>query len=506
MKKIFIYIATVSVLIFSSCKDFLDVEPIDKLTGNNFFKSASDVEANINNLSLMLFNKVDETHFLGSVGEYRSGQVKSEPFAAVNAPAKVFIDLLAQNKLLDALQTGTAWDSYNLARITNWKNYYQVVQGAGILIARLNEGVPGVSETQKKQFLGEAAFARCYAYFVMVRLFGDVPYYNDPFHIEPLARENMVSVLNKCIADMSMYKDGLPWTYDDPTKIGVRAGRGSAVALLMHMNMWNAGFDTDNGKYYQAVAKLGDELVKSNAFTLLPINQWETVIKGRSRESLFEFYRSINYSEASNPQASVADMFLHYPFKKPYYQWVLSSAYYRAPYMRKIFPETVSDDRKTEWFQNIYANEGNFMLIKYAQNVYSQVGSDATTPDNAVLIFRYADAILLRAEALAELGENAEALKMLAMVRGRANAEPYNGVGQDLKEFIFAERARELFGEGQLYFDLVRTKRILSPDWTAYPLNLDQFNRGGWTWPIASSALNNNPYMVLNSYWLNGGV
>lgn len=506
MKKFFIYMMAIFALTNTGCKDFLDIQPIDKLTGNNFYKSREDVEANINNLSLLLFNKVDETHLIGSVGEYRSGQVKADPFAANDPGSKVFIDHLAQNKLLIALQTGNAWDRYNLSRITDWKGYYQVIQGAGILISKLNEGVPGVSESDKKQFLGEAVFARCYAYFVMVRLFGDVPYYNDAFHMEPIPREHMVSVLNKCIADMNQYKDGLPWTYDDPTKIGVRAGRGSAVALMMHMNMWNAGFDEDKAKYYRATASLGAELMGSGAFKLLPIDQWETVIKGRSRESLFEFYRSINYNEASNPQASVADMFLHFPFKKPYYQWPTSSAFYKAPYMRKIYPETVADDRKTAWFENMYANDGNFMLLKYAQNVYSQVGSDATTPDNAVLIFRYADAILLRAEALAELGENDEAINLLALVRERAHAEPYNGGQLGLKDFIFAERARELFGEGHLYFDLVRTKRILSPDWAAYPLNLDQFNRGGWTWPMAAAAMNNNPYMNLNSYWLNGGV
>lgn len=506
MKRIFIYIATLSVLAISGCKGFLEVDSIDILTGNNFFKSAEDVEANLNNMSLMLFNKVDETHFYGSVGEYRSGQVRSEAFAAIDANQKSFIDLLAENKLLGVLESGTAWSSYNLSRITEWKTYYQVIQAAGILMARLNEGVPGVSEQQKKQYQGQAAFARCYAYFVMVRLFGDVPYHNDPYHTEPLPRENLVSVLNKCIADMTLYKDGMPWTYDDPTKKGVWAGRGSAVALLMHMNMWNAGFDANNRKYYEATADLGAELIASNAFALLPINEWETVIKGRSRESLFEFYRSINYSESSNPKSSVADMFLHYPFKKPYFQWPLSAAFYKAPYMRKIFPESLGDDRKTEWFENMYANEGTFMLLKYAQNVYSQTGADATTPDNAVLIFRYADAILLRAEALAELDDNGEALNMLALVRSRANAEPYSGSGRDLKEFIFAERARELFGEGHLYFDLVRTKRILNPEWTAYPLNLDQFNRGGWTWPIATSALNNNSFMVLNTFWLNGGI
>ena len=121
-------------------------------------------------------------------------------------------------------------------------------------------------------------------------------------------------------------------------------------------------------------------------------------------------------------------------------------------------------------------------------------------------MFRYAEAILLRAEALAELGQDGEAKKMLNIVRTRAEAPPYIGSGgQNLKDFIFMERSRELVGEGHHFFDLVRTRRILNYLWTYNPITLDQFNRGGWTWPISSNALNNNPYMVLNMYWINGG-
>src|SRR3546814_13542816 len=92
----------------------------------------------------------------------------------------------------------------------------------------------------------------------MVRLYGDVVYYTDAYHSEPLPREDMVSVINKSIADMKAHKDDLPWTYADPALRGVRASRGGAVALLMNMNMWNAGFDeTNQTAYYTETAKIG---------------------------------------------------------------------------------------------------------------------------------------------------------------------------------------------------------------------------------------------------------
>ena len=498
-------------LFLNSCKKFLDVKPIDKLTGNNFYKSKEDVEAAINNLSLKFYYKLNETHFVGTVGEFRSGEVLHEKDASQRQDARAFIEVLGKNDLNGLLYTNQPWTrddgaNYHFERITDWRAYYEIIQSASILIDRLKEGVPDVSNVDRDRYIGEATFARCYAYFIMVRLFGDVVYYTDAYHSSPLPRESMVSVITKCIADMESRKDLMPWSYGDPAFKGVKASRGSAIALLMNMNMWNAGFDRANAaQYYKKTADLGDELMKSNAYRLLPIDQWATVIKGRSDESLFEIFRTVNYGESNNGMAPIADLFIHYPYKRPFFLWELSMAYYKAAYMMKLYPDGIADKRKDTWYKNIFANSGQFMLLKYAQNSFINF-EESTNPDNTFLIFRYAESILMRAEALAELGQNDEAIKMVNIVRARAEAAPYTGNGgQDLKDFIFMERSRELMGEGHHYFDLVRTRRILNPVWTYNTLTLDQFNRGGWTWPIAGGAINNNPFMVLNMYWINGG-
>src|SRR5690606_34969863 len=127
-------------------------------------------------------------------------------------------------------------------------------------------------------------------------------------------------------------------------------------------------------------------------------------------------------------------------------------------------------------------------------------------PDNSIIIFRYADALLLYAESLAELGRSAEAITVLNIVRNRAQAPNYSGEsGGALKNFIFLERCRELVGEGHHYFDLIRTRRILNSEWTMAPMNIDQYNRGAWTWPLHESVRNYNPKITLNEYWTNSG-
>lgn len=506
MKKVIIYtIIVAATFCLPSCKKFLDVQPLDKLTGNNFFQSKEDVVANIYNLSRIVFGKYNETHFVGATGEYRSGEVLYESQSDL-APAREFVEILGKNNLLFLISGGRPWDFYNFGRITDWTAYYQAIQGANILIAKLDEGIPGVSETEKNSFKAEAAFIRSLSYFTMVRLYGNVVYYTDAFHSAAQPRENFVSVLNKCIADLKTHKNNIAWTYTDPSLKGVRASRGSIVALMMEMNMWNAGFDPNNAqKYYQETADLGKELIASNAYRLLPINEWATVVKGRSDESLFEFYRSINYGDANANIAPIADMFLHYPYKRPEYTHRVSFAYYRGEYMQKLFQDG-SDKRITSWFnEDIFADNGKFMMLKFAQNSFS-TGEEDANPDNTFMVFRYGGEILLAAEALADLGEDAESIKLLNMVRDRAQASKYvGGGGSALKDFIFYERSRELIGEGHHYFDLVRTKRILSNQWSYNVLTADKFSRGAWTWPINSSALNNNPFMVLNEYWVNGG-
>ncbi|WP_316815082.1 RagB/SusD family nutrient uptake outer membrane protein [Pedobacter nyackensis] len=505
MKAIKIYISAAIIgsclVLPMGCKNYLDVKPLTELTGNNFFKSKGDVEANVTSIYLKFFEKINETWVIGAIGETRSGEVFAVPGNRKFASTRV-VDILGKNNLNTVLSDG---DFSGYRKIINWTGYYQAIQNCNILIDKLNKGVPGVSETEKAKYIAEATFIRCFTYFWMVRLYGDVVYYTQAYQSEPLPRENMVTVIKKCIADMKAHVDQLPWVYDDPALRGVRGTKGAAIALIMHMSMWNAGFDTGNETaYYQETVKYGSELMAQNnlAYSLLPIERWADVTKGRSEESLFEFYRSINYGDGTGSTAPFADLFLRYPYKFPANLFLTSFMVFRASYMQKLFPPDVADMRKELWYEDIYADDGRFTIPKFAGNVFAS-GEEDRNPENSFLIFRLADAILLQAEALAELNRDGEAISHLNLVRARAKATPYSAGQGDLKDFIFLERCRELQGEGHAWFDLVRTKRILSQRWANNPLTLDQFNRGAWTWPIDRESLRNNPLMTLNDYWIN---
>jgi hypothetical protein len=310
----------------------------------------------------------------------------------------------------------------------------------------------------------------------------------------------MVEVLKNCVADLEpLYKD-LPWTYANPVYVAVRAMRGSALALLMHTNMWLAGFDQENKSvYYERVVKYGDELINENGgvYELLPLEKTGEIFKGRSKEGLFEIPQNRRYNESFgwgtyfdhiNAQAGGAA----YPY-----------IYYTTKYMDALWPQNdVSTDlRKTIWYNasTIYLQSNALRVNKF------QLSIDENNPDNgsfdaSATIFRYTDAILLQAEALAELGREQDAIEVAQIVRNRAQAPPLTGSGADLRDAIYLERGRELMGEGHWWFDLVRTRRILTNPY-GYRATLSQFLAGCWTWPVSRTALNNNPLMTLNTYW-----
>jgi hypothetical protein len=131
-------------------------------------------------------------------------------------------------------------------------------------------------------------------------------------------------------------------------------------------------------------------------------------------------------------------------------------------------------------------------------------GSGATLTSNSgnQIVFRYADALLLYAEALAALGtDDAKACELLNRIRRRAHASEIIASGNDLMDAIFWERNRELIGEGHYYYDLVRTGRVYDRSYCMNPMTRTNFNVGAWTWPIHKNALTNNTLMQQNLFW-----
>jgi hypothetical protein len=511
MKKLIIYSISVLMLLVSSCgKDFLTVRPIEDLTGNNYWQSANDARMFVQGLYSDFRKATTNSLFFAATGDFRCAPVIRTGRAASDNGFN-HLSYLKNNDLTGLFNEfyGTDRGFYNsdwfgFKRIVYWKLFYKVIAKANIAVYEIDRMEDNVmSEASKKQFIAEAVFMRNLSYFFLVRLFGDVPYYTEAYHSEAIGRTSMLEVLENVHQDMAAYYKDLPWTQEDQAAVGNRAMRGSALALMMHVNMWIAGF-TDIGKnsFYERVEALGKELMEENggAYELVSLEQTKQIFYGRTKEGLFEIVQNSNYGELFALGSTYSDNVLRYPYVSEH----ITESYicYEPKFMKELYPEDATDARKTYWFdENIYANNGMFVFLKYSNVFMDESQGEDVKPDDNAIVFRYADAILLRAEALAELNRDGEAQGYLNMVRNRARATTINDVGNDLKDAIWWERCRELLGEGHFFYDLVRTKKVLNSDYTSATMSVSAFNQRGWTWPITSHAFVANPYMTPNSYW-----
>lgn len=513
MKKItFILFLGMFLTGLSGCKDFLNVTPIDNLSGNNYWKSTSDVEGYATGLYARLrtkFSTLSSSPSNATTGNYLFNAADLRCAPAVIQSGVSGMAAFIQNDVRAANNSAFYLPTV-FGAINKWKGWYDVVQGANIMVKEVGDMDPAViSEAQRKMYQAEAVFLRNVCYFFMVRLYGDVPYYTEAYNEDPLPRMPQVQVMKNAIADLMAVKGDLPVRYDDQGKNGNRAMRGSAIALLMHMNQWAASFDKGNEEpYYKATLALAEELSTYTQYSLVrPFNEQNNkrLFKGGTNEVLFEFIANVNYGEGLKQLTYSSDFFSHYPLKGEITK-TQSNGYYEAEFMRKLFPIGEPDLRRDVWLETYDLGTYAFQLKKYT-NTYISGSNFTVFNDDNVVVFRLADMLLLAAEAASGLSDTETALRYVNQIRERAGKTPLASSGETLAYDIYLERTRELFCEGQYFYDLVRTRRILPGDVSSSRITPGRtispadFNNGAWTWSIDASALTNNPYMTLNNYW-----
>ncbi|MGJ7031476.1 RagB/SusD family nutrient uptake outer membrane protein [Niabella hirudinis] len=503
----------------TGCKKFLNVNPVDSMSGNNFWKSKDDVEKFTTGAYILLRNYTCmDGYSLLAMADYRC----TAWIPSTLGTGRLYIGDLNNNRVRSLINTvgGTSGvygnfsqsiNQFGFQNMSNWGYMYQIVTSANTIIANIDsKDITDITDQERKQYKAEAIFLRSLTYFLMVRHWGDVPYITDPSDDTPHERMNQVEVLKNCIAALKETKNDLPWTYADPTLRGVRAMRGGALALMMEMNMWMACFDEANDKaYYEQTVSLGTELIGQNegSYELLPLENFKEIFKGSSKESLFEIGQDYNFGETFGLMATIADIVLRTPYKK---NVNVTYLYYATPYLMQLYEPEMNgqiDKRIDNWFEqpNMYNNTGQFVFKKFLNTFATQ--QETENPNDAKILFRYVDAFLLRAEALEKLGRYAEAVADVNVVRNRAGAELYTGLetnqfGQQLSDAIWWERERELMGESSTFYDLVRTKRILSGQYTPFPITYDEFLNGACTYPIHPDVMLANPKIKPNPYWM----
>ena len=452
MNKIkYILYAVLFIFATSSCSDFLDKEPWDGVDAEKGLTEEGDAIAAVN-------------------GAYQPLQ-----WAKLYNMRMWTLDIVAGNSVVGA---GGGEDGIETVDMSN---FITMANNAGVLdmwrgpspgILRCNFVLKNVPEMEingdlKNRCIGEAKFLRALYYFIQVRLFGDVPLITEPQTIDDNLKPSRASkekVYEFIISDL---KDAItllpPSSTYSSSDLG-RASKGAAMGLLAKVYLTIG--DVSN---YGEIVSLCDQ-VKALGYRLNDdYSDNFNPNKKNGSESLFEvqYYGKTNYDFWSNEnQASWLSAFTgprNADFVAGGYGWNQPTAEFVSQYetgdLRKdktiLYLGCPAFDGKQ--YQSTLSSTG-YNLRKFL--VSKSVSPDYNTSPANFVVLRYADILLMKAEALNEQGLTTDAEEPLYEVRKRAgltNRADIEGLNQEqMHEKIIHERRIELAFEGDRWFDIVR--------------------------------------------------
>ncbi|MDZ4809006.1 MAG: RagB/SusD family nutrient uptake outer membrane protein [Bacteroidota bacterium] len=355
--------------------------------------------------------------------------------------------------------------------ISRWYSaLYKGVRRANIVLTN----VPSIAmdEVLKTRLLGEAHFLRAVFYFDLVRAFGDLPKVTMPAAARILARSPKQEIYTELIIpDLLAAIENLPEKSDYAAADAGRSTKGAAKSLLAKVYIFQNDFI--NAEKYAL------EVIASGQYDLEPDFSNAFSLEGQfGTESVFEIGAEPNSggSQFANTQGVRGIPNRGWGFNRPSVELI---NFFETDDIRKdatvvFLGETIDGvliqgDAATP---NItYSNPPTNTIIKeietYNQKVWVPGTGTLEQFGYNKRIIRYADVLLMAAEALNENNKTVAALVPLNMVRERAGLLPLDNIDQaTLRQKIADERRAELSMEGNRFWDLVRTGKadeVLAP-------------------------------------------
>jgi len=443
--KKYLSIAILGSLVFACSEDFLNKSPEDSINTSNFFQTESDAVAAIN-------------------GAYQPLQ-----WPKLYNMRLWTTDIMAGNSNVggeggtDGIETQdeanfiTASDNQGVLDL--WRGPWPGILRSNIILQKVPE--MNISESLKNRVLGEAYFLRAHYYFILVRFFGDVPLTLKPVEpgddLRPF-RTPKAEIYNQIISDLNQAITLLPPKEQYSGSDVGRASKGSAVGMLAKVYLtlgdWQKVTDL-----CEQVKSLGYSLNTNYGDNFNPSTE-------NSKESLFEiqYVSDAGMGFWSNEnQASWLSC-----FTGPRSSNMVAGGWgWNQPTQEFMDSYEPGDVRKdvTVLYEGCPKFDGKDYKKSYSMTGYnlrkflvplSVVSSSDNSPLNFPVL-RYADVLLMKAEALNELGRTAEAAAPLNEVRTRAGLENVTGLSKDaFRAKVLNERRLELAFEGQRWFDLIR--------------------------------------------------
>lgn len=466
--------------ILSCTDDFVDREAQYSIDSENYFNSEQDYQD-------ALVGAYDLLH--SSFMNVLVGEIASDNTVSGGESANDVIGI----QQIDEMNHSPV--NSNLKNIWDWM--FAGVQRCNYIL----EFKDKTDFPNKNQVIAETRFLRAYYHFELVKWFGGIPLNGDKrFKVgdeKTIPRSPVADVYASIEADLLFAIDNL-----SPTAAQTgRATKSSAQALLGKAYLYQ-------NKFAQAATVL-DQVIVSGNHSL--ITNYNTIFENNNENNLESVFE-VQYTDAQGAsfdclQCSEGNVAVGFNGIRNYNGPNFDSGFsFNLPTQAAYDAYEVGDNRRDVAILNIvtwaaansatygtgYKHTGFFNRKYIPRKGDANIGDQNLTNPNNYRAIRYADVLLMAAEAFNRSGNDVKGREYLNLVRRRAFGDTNHDIsasGAALTDFIWAERKLELIGEGHRFFDLVRTNRaassitgFISGKHEVFPIPLEeiQFSNGNW--------------------------
>lgn len=477
-------IMLVVVLTASSCSKWLDLKPEDGLIGEDYWQTKEQLEAGVIGCyaSMLGGSKVPLAKYLFLWGELRGDMVRpsadpssDEEFSSLSDIKRDEVNIMRSDILSDN-------------SIVNWEAVYRTINLCNLVI----ENGPQVIESDKtlsnevlNAYLAEAHGLRGLMYFYLLRTFGEVPLKLEPTSsdddIKQLAKSDQQEVYTQILSDLNFAAQHALSTYPKLAEEKGRINKYTAYTILADAYLWMEDYKNAIEACNQVIASAKYQIFPAGT---LSYNWYNSVfLNGNSVEGIFELQF---YAGKQNP---FWDMFGSTGKELVAADWVTEGDLYGIKPSDALY----SDD-----LRSVSVQEGNGTINKY-------VGMrTSSTSFNHFIFYRYADVLLMKAEALTWLepgnvanGEEALAIVnnlrlkrgALPSVAGEVIETPAASSSEAITDYILRERAREFAFEGKRWFDVLRNAKRNNYQYEQILIDM-----------VSSSAIPSKQQMIIAKY------
>lgn len=466
-------------LFLVGCDSILDVSPPSSITIDSFFKSEDDARSATNGMYYQLRGLSTSVY---TYGDERTDLVDQAPDLGAGSDV---------NRNTIQVTTGG----------TDWGGFYALLKDVNLVIAKVPD-IEFKNQNEKNDILAQAYFVRAWTYFMIARIWGDAPLLTAPIEspnqdgILPAQRDPVSALFGQIKSDIDQ---SLSLFSDDGVGSRYKASKPAANMLKADVYLWTAkqegGGDADLNTALSAV----NEIIGHPDFELL--TDYASIFRPTTatNEDIFSIYRDVveNNGGFFAGRFNLSDSFWNALSDEDKARVPFISGSVRFYIVTDVFANLITansngntDAREALYFLPYTDGSG---LTRTVLNKYQGTETSANVNEftDDVKIYRYADALLIRAEIQNALGATPSAVDDLNLIRNRAGIGDYAGglSEQEVDDAILQERAVEFGFEGKRWWDLVRFGK-------AYDLVPSLAGKEGQQpilWPISLNTLSLNP-------------